>query len=98
MGILFQWDLRVCIPVLGKKMVIKYIHNNTGVFPVTRPQAQYTFQKNRMTVTIAVNCPVKHNAPAYPIRVIFPGAALDRIGNEIAYHQLLIVSGEIQVR
>jgi hypothetical protein len=86
------------VPAYGKKMIVEYIEIHSRIFPEHRMHQLPDVEVYGMPVGKIVDGSVHKHAFAYAGAEVFILASLYGVGNQVAYHQQLIVPGKINVR
>ena len=87
----------IFFPARGQKMIIKNINNHRWPLPELRAQAILALCHDRMTIRIRINLTVKNNSFSNAFWKISELIASHRICNKIADHQILVLSGQVDM-
>jgi hypothetical protein len=93
-----RYAVRKMVPANGKKVIVENIEVHSRIFPEYRMHQLPDVEIHGMSVGKIVDGSVHQNAFPYARAQVFILASFYGIGDQIAYHQQLIVSGKINVR
>lgn len=97
LGIPFQRNIGIPIPMYRQKMIVEDIDDHSGVVALCCMQKFAACSCRRVTVGIAVNCPMKHDALLYPLRKVTDPIPFNVISKEVTEDNFLLVKRQVNV-
>ena len=98
MGILFEALFRISGEITGQEVIVVQIDDYSGVLTVFWPESVFAKTGDGMVISVFINLPVQFDAATDPVGIVEFLPAFDKISDEIADHQFLVVTGQIDMR